>query len=174
MQTPDSKGVLHDFTELFNRIDESQSKVVKVVASDLLALTLTKAPGNMGADICFGSAQRFGVPMGYGGPYSGFFATREKNVRKMPGRIIGRSIDADNKFALRMALQTREQHIRREKATSNICTAQALLANIAAMYAIYHGPEGLKRIANRVNSFAFLAARLFEHYGFTLLTNSQT
>jgi glycine dehydrogenase len=107
VQTPDAKGILHDFTQFFTKIDESQTKVVKVVASDLLALTLSKAPGDMGADVCFGSAQRFGVPMGFGGPYSGFFSTREKNVRKMPGRIIGRSIDADNKLAYRMALQTR-------------------------------------------------------------------
>ena len=107
VQTPDAKGILHDFTQFFNQVDESQSKIVKVVASDLLALTLSKAPGDMGADICFGSAQRFGVPMGFGGPYSGFFSTREKNVRKMPGRIIGRSLDADNKLAYRMALQTR-------------------------------------------------------------------
>lgn len=174
VQTPDARGILHDFTNFFQQIDQSQSEVVKVVASDLLALTLTKAPGDMGADICFGSAQRFGVPMGFGGPYSGFFSTKEENVRKMPGRIIGRSIDADNKLAYRMALQTREQHIRREKATSNICTAQALLANIAAMYAIYHGPEGLKDIAKRVNLAAQLASRIFEHYGFTLLANSHT
>jgi len=161
VQTPDSKGVVHDFTEFFKKIDDSKTDVVKVVASDLLALTLIKAPGHMGADICFGSAQRFGVPMGFGGPYSGFFSTKEENVRKMPGRIIGRSIDADNKLAYRMALQTREQHIRREKATSNICTAQALLANIAAMYAIYHGPEGLKNIAIRVNTSAHIAANIF-------------
>ena len=107
VQTPDAKGILHDFTQFFTKIDESKTKVVKVVASDLLALTLSKAPGSMGADLCFGSAQRFGVPMGFGGPYSGFFSTREEHVRKMPGRIIGRSIDADNKLAYRMALQTR-------------------------------------------------------------------
>lgn len=113
VQTPDAKGILHDYTDFFTEIDNTKSHVVKVVASDLLALTLTKAPGHMGADVCFGSAQRFGVPMGFGGPYSGFFSTKEENVRKMPGRIIGRSIDADNKLAYRMALQTREQHIRR-------------------------------------------------------------
>jgi glycine dehydrogenase len=173
VQTPDAKGVLHDFTEFFGQIDASKTGVVKVVASDLLSLTVTKAPGHMGADVCFGSAQRFGVPMGFGGPYSGFFTTREENVRKMPGRIIGRSIDADNKLAYRMALQTREQHIRREKATSNICTAQALLANIAAMYAIYHGPQGLTTIAQRVNGAAQLAANIFEHYGFNLLASSK-
>lgn len=107
VQTPDRKGILHDFTNFFSEIDKSQSKTIKCVASDLLALTLTKPPGEMGADICFGSAQRLGVPMGYGGPYSAFFATREQNIRKMPGRIIGRSIDADNKLSYRMALQTR-------------------------------------------------------------------
>ncbi len=113
VQSPDAKGILHDFTELFNQIDASKCGVTKVVASDLLAMCLTKSPGEMGADICFGSSQRFGVPMGFGGPYSGFFATQEKNLRKMPGRIIGLSKDADNNPAYRMALQTREQHIRR-------------------------------------------------------------
>ena len=113
VQTPDAKGILHDFTDFFRQIDSSESGVTKVVASDLLALTLTKAPGDMGADICFGSSQRFGIPMGFGGPYSGFFASKLENIRKIPGRIIGRSIDADNKTSYRMTLQTREQHIRR-------------------------------------------------------------
>lgn len=107
VQTPDSKGILHDFTDFFSQIDASKSKITKVVASDLLALCITKSTGEMGADICFGSAQRFGVPMGFGGPYSGFFATKEENVRKMPGRIIGLSKDADGNPAYRMALQTR-------------------------------------------------------------------
>lgn len=107
VQTPDSKGVVHDFTEFFSKIDKNGDKIVKVVASDLLALTLNKAPGDMGADVSFGSAQRFGVPMGFGGPYSGFFATKKENVRKMPGRIIGLSKDKDDNLAFRMALQTR-------------------------------------------------------------------
>ncbi len=107
VQTPDSRGVVHDFTEFFSKIDKNGDKIVKVVASDLLALTLNKAPGDMGADVSFGSAQRFGVPMGFGGPYSGFFATKKENVRKMPGRIIGLSKDKDDNLAFRMALQTR-------------------------------------------------------------------
>lgn len=157
LQYPASNGDIFDYRELVERFHAGNALVA--VAADLLALTLLSPPGEFGADVAIGSAQRFGVPLGFGGPHAAYFSTRDSFKRDMPGRLVGVSVDRHGKSALRLAMQTREQHIRREKATSNICTAQVLLANIASMYAVYHGPAGLTQIARRIHHLTAILAR---------------
>lgn len=168
VQYPATDGTIHDYRAFCERAHAAGALVA--VATDLMSLVLLTPPGEFGADVVVGNSQRFGVPMGYGGPHAAFFATRDEFKRLMPGRIIGVSIDAHGKPALRMALQTREQHIRREKATSNICTAQVLLAVLAGMYAVYHGPDGLQRIATRIHNLTKILAQGLQKLGFQLLS----
>ena len=170
LQQVGTTGELHDYSALLAEL--KSRKIITSVAADIMALVLLTAPGKQGADVVFGSAQRFGVPMGYGGPHAAFFACRDEFKRSMPGRIIGVSRDAAGNTALRMAMQTREQHIRREKANSNICTSQVLLANIASLYAVYHGPQGLQRIAGRIHRLTDILAAGLQKAGLTLRHNT--
>jgi len=170
LQYPDTNGLVNNFQKIVN--DAHKESAYVIVATDLLSLALLKPPGELGADVAIGSSQRFGVPMGYGGPHAAFFAVSSEFKRFLPGRLIGVSIDSHNNQAYRMSLQTREQHIRREKATSNICTAQVLLAIMSGMYAVYHGPKGIKRIAETIHQHTCDLAISLSNAGFTILNNS--
>lgn len=170
LQYPDEQGEIHDYSSFVNVAHEKG--VMVAVAADLMSLALITPPGEWGADVVVGTNQRFGIPMGYGGPHAGYFATREEYKRNIPGRIIGVSVDAQGNRALRMALQTREQHIKRERATSNICTAQALLAIMSGMYGVYHGPEGIRQIARRINILAGVLATEVLKYGYQQLNTT--
>ena len=170
LQYPGKDGQVSDIKTFINKANNAQIKVA--VAADILSLVKLEAPGKFGADVVVGTTQRFGIPMGYGGPHAAYFATKEAYKRDIPGRIIGVTKDMNGNRALRMALQTREQHIKRDKATSNICTAQVLLAVMASMYAVYHGPKGLKFIANKVHNTASTLATVLKTLGYTQVNTS--
>ena len=170
IQYPDANGEVNNYAAFTERAHNVEAKVA--VAADIMSLVVLEAPGKWGADAVVGSTQRFGVPMGCGGPHAAYFATKEENKRHIPGRIIGVSVDVDGNPALRMALQTREQHIKRDKATSNICTAQALLAVMASMYAVYHGPKGLSQIANEIHIHTAYVKQQAELLGYKSINTS--